>query len=357
MIVLTGSPSPRQEDVEAELAAIAVRPVLLSELGAGKVLEIEVAGWLPEEVAEVLAPIVDQRIRVDDAAAYLSGVDRLHRLVIALDSDDQVLSADVAELHAVLGDQLRRDCETSGVWDSWGIAACMEDDAERPTVSPCTLDWLTQIEAGAGRSPDADPRGSHHAGALHTYGYLCSSLWTKYGRKRTRWVGGNIAVAAGVDAALLQPVPRSGTLLSNATTLATRLLGWDEPADGEWNEKVRPTALLLGRVVEVAAASVDLEGETRPLDEPIEIRTSLFRRSDPPPNNAPNLLVYSFVKNGVERLVTMFDVGDAKVEELLGTPSVELGDGVPIRLRYNAVVGELGTQFTGSRRIERSGPI
>lgn len=69
-------------------------------------------------------------------------------------------------------------------------------------------------------------------------------------------------------------------------------------------------------------------------------------------NRAPNLLVYTLVQDGVEQLGTMFDVGDAKVTELLDPPAHELGNHVAVRLRYNAIVDDVGTQFTGCRHIE-----
>src|SRR5690606_2531004 len=96
------------------------------------------------------------------------------------------------------------------------------------------------------------------------------------------------------------------------------------------------------------------EGDEVELDQQIEMRSSLFRRDDAPPNQAPNLLVYTLVHGGSERLVTVFDVGDTKVTELLDPPADELGDHVAVRLRYNALVDGVGTQFTGSRHVERT---
>jgi len=87
---------------------------------------------------------------------------------------------------------------------------------------------------------------------------------------------------------------------------------------------------------------------------PGSTRTSLFRRDDAPPNRRPNLLVYTVTESGIERLVTMFDVDDATVTELLDPPAETSGGQVALRLRYNALVDGIGTLFTGSRRVEAS---
>ena len=354
MIHLIGSSVPDRAAIETALAEAADGAPRLADLGpADGRLSLDVTDWGPAEIAEVLAPLADGRIPKDESAEYLASVSLVHRLATRLDDDDRTLEPDVAQLHGALGDQLRRDCASSWVWEAWADAACAEDDAARPTVSTRTLEWLGGIETAAGRPPPADPSAIHHAGALHTYGYLCSSLWTKYGWKRTRWVSGAVAAAAGIDHGLLQPVPRSGTLLSNATTLAARLLGWNATAEEGWNDDVRPTARALGRVIEVATSRRGNDGDELPLLEPLVIRTSLFRRDDPPPNRAPNLLVYTVERGGVEQVVTLFDVGDAKVADLLHPPAEEVGHGVEVRLRYNALADGVGTRFSGSRRIEK----
>lgn len=353
MISLVGTPSPDLSAIGSAIAAITGKATSLEEIVPDSTVSLIVTGWSPEEIAELIAPLADRRIAVD-AAAYLDGVSALHRLATHLDGDDLTPDPRLVALQDALADQLRRDCAVPEVWNAWAVAAWAEDDAERPTISARTLRWLTRIQDAAGVAATHDASVAHHAGALHTYGYLCSSLWTKYGWKRTRWVGGGIAAAAGVDPTLLQPVPPSGTLLSNATALADHLLGWSRLPDRVRNEEVRPTAQLLGRIVEVATPQKAIHDDGAALAEPIEIRSSLFRRTDPPPNLAPNLLVYTIVQDGSERLVTMFDISDAKAAELLNPPAHELGDQVAIRLRYNAVVVDAGARFIGSRHIETS---
>ncbi len=145
-------------------------------------------------------------------------------------------------------------------------------------------------------------------------------------------------------------MPPSGTLLSNATALAGHLLGWELPRDVPQIADVVPSARMVGRVVEVAVAMATPDGNVA-LEAPIEIRTSLFRRDDPPAVHAPNLLVYTVMQEGVERLVTLFDIDDATVASLLSPPPVDLGEDVGLRLRYNAWVAGIGTALVGSRTV------
>ena len=351
MISLVGAPAPERSAIALALtAATGATDVSLDKLGDGEPVELDVSGWSADAVAEALAPLVDGRIPASDAAGYLAELALVHRLAVHFDGAASGWPDDVARLRDALADQVRRDRETPWVWDAWGAAVTREDDADRPTVADEVLRWLEEIEsAGPGGLP-ALGAGVHHAGALHTYGYLCSSLWTKYGWKRTRWVGGGIAAAAGIPPDLLQAVPPSGTLLGNATTLVARLLGWELPEDGRSVPAVEPTARLVGRVVEVATAVKSNDGEV-PLEEPVEIRTSLFRCERPAAIRAPNLLVYTLVQEGVERLATLFDVDGTKVESLLHPPPAEVGEGTEVRLRYNAWLGGIGSTFVGCRAV------
>ena len=193
-------------------AATGATAVSLDELGGEELVELDVSGWDADAVAEALAPLVDGRIPGSDATGYLTELTLVHRLATHFEGAAPGWPGDVAQLRDGLADQVRRDLETPWVWDAWGAAVTREDDADRPTVADEVLLWLEEIEsAGPGGLP-ALGAGVHHAGALHTYGYLCSSLWTKYGWKRTRWVGGGIAAAAGIAPGLLRAVPPSGTL-------------------------------------------------------------------------------------------------------------------------------------------------
>ncbi len=190
MISLVGTSVPDRSTIADALAAVA-GPSLPSDVldvgdGDGDGVETDVSGWDVAAVVEALAPVVDGRIPVSDAADYVTQLTLVHRMAGCFDATVPGWPEDVVGLRDSLSDQLRRDCEAAWVWDAWASALTREDDADRPTVADGALQWLDEIESTAlGRSPDVGPN-EHHAGALHTYGYLCSSLWTKYGWKRTR---------------------------------------------------------------------------------------------------------------------------------------------------------------------------
>ena len=56
-----------------------------------------------------------------------------------------------------------------------------------------------------------------HAGLDHTYAYLFSTLKTKYGFKRDRWLNDSIENGFQIKSFSLRPWPIEGTLLSNLT--------------------------------------------------------------------------------------------------------------------------------------------
>lgn len=301
--------------------------------------------WVTRETAEVLGPLADQRVPSAQTGEYLTQIMRLRQLAVHLDDADLPPSVNVTELQDALTAQLRRDRATAWVWDSWGIAATIQKDASDPTVPSGVLRWLDQVEAVSSEPTTSNRQHemtTHHAGSLHTYGYLCSTVETDYGWKRTRWIGGGIAAAAGIDPSLLLPVPSSGTLLSNATAVAAQLLGWTTPN----SDAVRATARPIGRITVAVTHEARTDGNIA-LVEPIEIRTSLLRRDDPPSNMRPNLLVYSIVRDGVEQLMTMFDVDNLTRDRLLGAA---VGP-VNVELEYNARITSVGTSFRGHRSI------
>ncbi len=348
MIEVVGATAAEVAAVEAAVARVTGRPTALAELGDGhgtvtfdRTRPVEQAVL---EVAELIAPLGDGRIDGARAAEHLATIDALRRLAGALDAPGAAWTPDAVAMRDALTAQLRGDTSTPWIWGAWGSAAVQEHDADEPTVSPGVLRWLDDTE-GRGGGPALGQGATHHAGALHTYGYLCSGLATTYGWKRTRWVGGGVAAATGIDPALLMPRPATGTLLGNVTTLAARLLGWSSGAGA--NDDVRPVATWLGTLVETATSQpADGDDGDRPLDDPIVMRTSLHRAG-----GGRSLLIYTVEHRGSERLITMFDVLDAKVAEVL-TPPPD-GDVVPVRLRYNSVVAGVGTAFTGTAFVDR----
>ena len=216
MIALVGTPVPDRSAIADALAAVGGTYATLDVLdaGDGEAAELDVSGWDVAAVAEALAPVLDGRIPDTDAVDYVAQLNLVQRMADCFDVSSLRWLVDVSGFHDALSDQLRQDCQSPWVWDAWASALTREDDADRPTVAEGVLRWMDEIEAAAlVRSPGSGTGADvHHAGALHTYGYLCSSLWTKYGWKRTRWVGGGIAAAAGIA-----PAPPAGAADRNAT--------------------------------------------------------------------------------------------------------------------------------------------
>lgn len=213
----------------------------------------------------------------------------------------------------------------------------------------------------AARSMPTDESGHQlvHAGLEHTYGYLFSVLRTSFGYKRARWVEGEIARGFGLAEGLLSPRPSEGTLFANVTYFAGRIAFRDEPSK---------IALLKRSAAGLPKALRDFPfGRLKPvrLDESVsakdgtgDVRTVSLRTDLVPflasaaPGKSSHLLIYSIKdpSRGGSALITAFPVAASFVEMVLKPE--DLGDGRPVKSRYNAYVeGVSGKTLTGARKV------
>jgi hypothetical protein len=210
------------------------------------------------------------------------------------------------------------------------------------------------------------------AGLEHTYGYLFSVLKTSFGYKRARWVDGEIARGFGLPEGLLGPRPAEGSLFSNVTYFAGSIAFRDEPSRLQAlkaHTQGLPKALsefefgtLKPVRLEETVEARDLEqeegkaGDTRT----VVLRTDLvpFTQArageDAPASANTHLLIYS-VKDpsrGGSVLISAFPVTTSFVGTVLKAD--DLGEGKPIKSRYNAfVAGVSGKTLQGIRKVIR----
>ena len=180
-----------------------------------------------------------------------------------------------------------------------------------------------------------------HAGLQHTYGYLFSVIDTPFGRKRARWITTDLERGLGIEASLLGPAPKQGTLLANLTWLLGHIVFREEPrvlrrlqqhAQTVSKELVRYdySRLDVVRVVE--------EAPLTPREAKLRIITDLVHLPHAPSkrDSESHLLIYALQsgERTAPRLITAFGVSQAFVESL--TASVPSHGEVEIRLRFNA---------------------
>jgi len=263
------------------------------------------------------------------------------RLRRQAERDPEAVGTLLRELAPGICDQIARDGRDAALLSRWGTSCNFEGDESKPIVTPPVL---AAIGAIAGIELDlVHP----HAGLLHTYGYLFSTVRTSFGFKRARWVRPGIARGLGLPRDTLSARPREGTLLANVTAVAARFvpeiaLGASDSIAAEAPARLDPDAFVRARLTE----QIDtVEGKTPGRDW--ELRTDLvWYRSGHAGKNEHALLLYSIRTDGVQHLVTAFPAGAWMAKKL----RKQAAQSTPIRTRYNAwMPGLTGHDATGVR--------
>lgn len=250
--------------------------------------------------------------------------------------------------------QIVRDADTSGLFDLWTECSNYDELAGVSIVEPGVLQAIGNLA----RLPLSGT--TVHAGLQHTYGYLLSTIVTRFGYKRDRWLSPMLEAGFGLPTDVLGPIPSQGTLLSNATLFAGKMA-------------FRGQAPAIRRLKKIASAAADAvqeldvgRFEQHRIVETVSLRDSRGRfrsiriQTDlvPFPNDVAGctedtLLVYSIddSSRGGTRLTTLFPIAPPFLSELMNRD--RFGSRVEIRTRFNAYVeGWSGQTLSGRRTIE-----
>ena len=247
-----------------------------------------------------------------------------------------------------IAEQIRRDTGRGGPLSFWGRSRNTDELTNTTIVDPAVLQLLSTV---AGRPVHAT---RPHAGLQHTYGYLFSTILTKYGFKRDRWTESTIETGFGISPDILSPFPGDGTLLSNATWLSGQIAYRQIPRQlNRLNRFLKNKA-----AAELTSTDTAWTDHSRLLERVSRTqngsRRSWTLQTDLvtfPRNRQSSLLVYSIVdhRNDRHQLITLFPVGNTARRELLQRSSA--GRLQDIRLRYNASIAALDHRlFTGTCR-------
>ncbi len=179
-----------------------------------------------------------------------------------------------------------------------------------------------------------------HAGVTHTYGYLFSQIETPYGRKRDRWVEGQIAGVLGVPPHTLSAQPRQGTLLANATYLLGRIAFRGRPRQQRRLRALRPQVAEAIRDYPYARVRGERIVETiKGPRRTVRIYTDLV--DSPGTRTERALLIYWWSDQGGEaKLMTAFPITPAVRAELLAP--ARFASDVELALRFNGFIAPLG---------------
>lgn len=192
-----------------------------------------------------------------------------------------------------------------------------------------------------------------HAGIMHTYGYLFSTLNTPYGFKRKRYLNGTLDNAFGLEN-ILNPAPKSGTLFSNlsyfcgkiAFSNAEFVMSLDKLKNID--PKIKNFDFKNLKIV-----SLHEEVTSDKINFPYVLSTYFVKFQSPDlEDKNTHLLIYKVTnqKTNKEELITAFPINQQSY--LKSIDSNLLGEDRPILVRYNAFIGENNaTRLSGKRWI------
>jgi hypothetical protein len=260
--------------------------------------------------------------------------------------------------------QIRTDGSLSGPLPFWGRSVNFDEHENIQIVAPAILETLA---AAADRNTSLT---TPNAGLQHTYGYLLSTIQTRYGKKRKRWIEDTLELAFDQPRETFGPFPEDGTLLSNVTWLAGHFAFRNEARLQQMQSRLHSrVAKSLHRInwpqIHFMRLTEPVRLMVRGTSCSIALRTDLFRmpsqsgttidgvlrRSNRPrtadadPAN-PYLLVYSVLdsRDSAPRLITLFTIDESHYADLIARANQR--NRTDIRPRFNAYV----SGFTEPRR-------
>jgi hypothetical protein len=112
---------------------------------------------------------------------------------------------------------------------SWGSSTAFDETLQAPVIPRPLFEHLHALAGVTAQWPIGN------AGLLHVYGYLLSAVDTRYGPKRRRWLGPQLAVALGLDPDHFVPRPDvEGSALQRVMAIATPILTAPRDRDDLW---------------------------------------------------------------------------------------------------------------------------
>jgi hypothetical protein len=278
---------------------------------------------------------------------------RISKRLIERAGKGRVTTCSLKEHAPTIARQIMMDAD-SPLLELWGTSRNFDENARDTIVHRKTLTAINHL-AGMPQKGDV-----HHAGLLHTYGYLFSLLKTPYGYKRDRWLRPTIENGLRIPAHTVRAEPREGTLLQNLTYFLGRIIFRDSPRELQ-TLAISDLPVAAGLVqYDYHRLNVDRISErvTLPGDNCTSRRVTLLtdlvrfiprRKSQ---KTVRSLLIYAAydAAQGGTKLLTCFTV-TSKVSAML-CDSTSLGRNKPIRLRYNGVIdGFPHDVVLGTRRL------
>jgi hypothetical protein len=183
-----------------------------------------------------------------------------------------------------------------------------------------------------------------HAGIMHSYGYLFSTIDTPYGYKRKRWVAPTLNYAFRLSHNSLSPTTMEGGLLSNLTYFIGMIALSDKTQLSIFKNVSNEIFTF-----DYSKLSVErLEEQTKEYTIVTNL-VKLPRKLEKDDNEY--LLIYSINDHRInkELLITAFPINSDSYKKIVAPSS--LGANQKISLRYNAYLERAEINSTGTRKL------
>ena len=241
------------------------------------------------------------------------------------------------ETYPHLSTQIKKDALDPYLLMFWGERKNFDSNAKKKIVNDKIIDELQTI------FNIKNDNSIVHAGVMHTYGYLFSTIDTPYGYKRKRWIAPTINIGLGLKSRAFSPETNEGGLFSNVTYFGA-MVAFKNKTELSLLKNVSNEVFTL----DYSKLKIDrIEENTQ---DQILV-TSLVHFPYASGDDNKYLLVYSTIdkKLNKELLISVFPIDESAYNKLV---DVDLVSGqLKIPLRYNAHIANFGEAQLGTRKI------
>lgn len=183
-----------------------------------------------------------------------------------------------------------------------------------------------------------------HAGIMHTYGYLFSTIDTPYGYKRKRWINPGVNSAFDLSGNSLSPETIDGGLLSNVTYFSGTLAFKNKTELSLLKNVSNEVFTYDYSKLAVDRVEEEIKGQTLVttlVRFPVKILAA----------DNDYLLIYSTIDHAMNKefLVTAFPINAESYEKIIAKEGMGLNQ--KITIRYNAYLEGIGNNLTGTRKL------
>lgn len=255
----------------------------------------------------------------------------------SIESHTSILNT-IEENNPALYNQILKDSKDPYVAMFWGKSVNFDSGAKKKIVDDKIIEDLQRLFSIQNDNKIV------HAGVMHTYGYLFSTINTPYGYKRKRWIAPTLNTAFSMSENSFSPEAIDGGLLSNVTYFSG-MLAFKNKTDLSLLKNVSNevftydySKLPVDRIEETIKGHTLVTTLVR---FPVKI---LVEEND-------YLLIYSTIDHAMNKefLVTAFPINAEAYSKIIANEN--MGPNQKITLRYNAYLEGIGHNLTGIRKL------